>query len=319
MVALDRIRLNGPPAPLKPARLRPGAAIGVAALSGRVDAEKLGRGIAYLRSRGHEVVEAENVRRIEGDFAGGDRERAEGYRRLLRDPGVDAIFFARGGWGAARTLAHLDAWEIAANPKIHLGGSDLASFFAFVRRRTGLICFHGPMVAVDFAAVPPDPETARSWEAMLGGETPEFPIDPSDVVCGGAGAGPLAGGCLSILASIEGTPESLDTRGAVLFWEDVHEEIYRLDRMLSQLRRAGKLEGLAGVIIGVLEDIRHNGRPGEEALVSLLRGHFGSAPYPVVRNWPSGHGLRNRTLPLGARVSLDTGLGVLRFEEAGVQ
>lgn len=318
MVALDRIRLNGPPAPLKPPRLRPGAAIGVAALSGRVDPEKLGRGLAYLCSRGYAVVEADNLRAADGDFAGNDRERAEGYRRLLRDPGIAAIFFARGGWGAARTLAHLDAAEIAANPKIHLGGSDLASLFSFVRARTGLVCFHGPMVAVDFAAVRPDPETARSWEAQLGGETAEFPIDPANVIRPGAGAGPLAGGCLSILASVEGTPESLDTLGAILFWEDVHEEIYRLDRMLAQLRRAGKLEGLAGVIIGVLEDIRHNGRPDEEGLSSLLRDHFGDAPYPVVRNWPSGHGLRNRTLPLGARASLDTGLGVVRFE-SGVE
>ena len=318
MIALDRIRLNGPPAPLKPPRLRPGATLGIAALSGRVDPAKLDRGIAYLRSRGYRVVEAENVRRVEGDFAGGDRERAEGYRRLLRDDSVDAIVFARGGWGAARTLDYLDASEIARHPKIHLGGSDLASFFAFARRSSGLVCFHGPMAAVDFALEPPDPETARSWEAQLSGEKEEFPIDPADVVRPGRGSGPLAGGCLSILASIEGTPEAVDTRGAILFWEDVHEEIYRIDRMLSQLRRAGRLEGLSGVIIGSLEEIQRHGKPDEQGLSALLSGHFGSAPYPVIRNWPSGHGRRNRTMPLGARVSLDTDSGRLRFEEPGV-
>jgi muramoyltetrapeptide carboxypeptidase len=318
MIALDRIRLNGPPAPLKPPKLRPGATIGIAALSGRVNAERLDAGIAYLRSRGYAIVEAENLRRSEGDFAGTDRQRADGYRKLLRDPAIAAILFARGGWGASRTLLHLDPAEIASHPKIHMGGSDLASFFAFARRRTGLICFHGPMVAVDFAASPPDPETAQSWEPLLSGAEPEYRLDPSDIVRPGKGSGPLVGGCLSILVSIEGTPDSVDTEGAVLFWEDVHEEIYRLDRMLTQLRRAGKLDGLAGVIIGLLEQIEHNGKRDEESLSSLLRDHFGRAPYPVVRNWPSGHGRRNRALALGVRVSLDAEAGRMAFAEPGV-
>ncbi|MGH9443655.1 MAG: S66 peptidase family protein [Thermoanaerobaculia bacterium] len=290
----------------------------MAALSGRVDGEKLDRGISYLRSRGYGVVEADNIRRVDGDFAGSDLERAEGYRALLRDPDVEAILFARGGWGAARTLGHLDPGEISKNPKIHLGGSDLASFFAFLRRRTGLICFHGPMVAVDFASRPPDAETAGSWEALLAGETPEFSIGSEDVVRPGSGAGPLVGGCLSILASLEGTPDALDTRGTILFWEDVNEEIYRLDRMLTQLRLAGRLDGLAGVIIGTLEEIHRHGKRDEAGVASLLSDHFGSAGFPVVRNWPSGHGLRNRTLPLGARVRVDADRGLVRFEEPGV-
>ncbi len=318
MIALDRIRLNGPPAPLKPPRLEPGGVIGVAALSGRVAPDKLDRGIAYLRSRGYGIVEAQNLRRSEGDFAGSDRQRAEGYRALLRDPGVQAIFFARGGWGAARTLPFLEASEIAAHPKIHMGGSDLASFFAFARRRTGLTCFHGPMVAVDFAAKSPDEETLSAWEPILSGSAPSFSIDPADRLCAGRGAGPLVGGCLSILVSIEGTPDAIETAGAILFWEDVHEEVYRLDRMLTQLRGAGKLDGLAGVIIGSLEQIEHNGKRDEDRLSSLLRDHFGRAPYPVVRNWPSGHGRRNRTLPLGARVTLDANADRVIFEEAGV-
>jgi muramoyltetrapeptide carboxypeptidase len=290
----------------------------VAALSGRVDTEKLDRGIAYLRSRGYKVVEAENLRNSNGDFAGSDRERAEGYRSLVRDSGVAAIFFARGGWGAARTLPLLDAEEIATHPKIHMGGSDLASLFAFFRRRIRLNCFHGPMVAVDFSADSPDSETSAGWEPILAGKTPAYRVDPADVLCAGRGSGPLVGGCLSILVSMEGTQDAIDTRGAVLFWEDVHEEVYRLDRMLDQLRRAGRLDGLAGVIIGALEQIEHNGKRDEDRLSSLLRDHFGGAPYPVVRNWPSGHGRRNRTLPLGARVSVDADAGRVTFDEPAV-
>jgi muramoyltetrapeptide carboxypeptidase len=174
------------------------------------------------------------------------------------------------------------------------------------------------MVAVDFAASPPDPDTAQTWEPLLSGALPEYRLDPSDIVRPGRGTGPLVGGCLSILVSIEGTADALETGGALLFWEDVNEEIFRLDRMLTQLRRAGKLDGLAGVIIGSLEQIEHNGKRDEESLASLLQHHFGEAPYPVVRNWPSGHSRRNRTLALGARVSLNADLGRLAFEEPGV-
>ena len=320
MIAPDRIRLTGPSAPLsKPPALRPGATIGVAALSGRVDPVKLDAGIARLVSRGYRVVEAANVRRSDGARAGSDAERAAGYRALLTDPRVDAIFFARGGWGAARVLDLLDPDEAARHPKIHMGGSDLTTLFAWLQVRARLVAFHGPMVAVDFARDSPDAETDASWEPVLRGDAPiEFAVGKGQVVSPGAAAGALVGGCLSLLVGLEGTPESVDTSGRIVFWEDVGEEIYRLDRMLTQWKRAGRFAGAAGVIIGTLENITNQGRPDSHAVSSLLDEHFGSAPYPVVRDWPSGHGARNRTLPLGARVSIDTGAGVVRFEEPAV-
>jgi muramoyltetrapeptide carboxypeptidase len=290
----------------------------VAALSGAIDPAKLDAGIAYLKSRGYRVVEARNLRTVRGDFSGDDRERAAGYRELLLEGDVAAIFFARGGWGASRTLAHLDAEEISAHPKIHMGGSDLASFFSFVRRQTGLVGFHGPMVAVDFAASPPDSETDRTWEPLLSGGTFDYRIDPADCLRPGRAEGLLVGGCLSLLVSLEGTPDAVETEGAILFWEDVHEELYRIDRMLTQLHRAGRLDCVAGVIIGSLEEIRHNGKRDDDALASLLQEHFGRNAGPVVRNWPSGHGRRNRALPLGARVVLDADSGRLTLPEPAV-
>ena len=321
MIAPDRIRLTGPSAPFrKPPALRPGARIGVAALSGRVDPERLDAGIARLRGRGYAVVEADNVRRTDPfGRAGTDAERAAGYRALLRDPSVEAIFFARGGWGAARVLDRLDPDEAARHPKIHMGGSDLTTLFAWLQARAGLVAFHGPMVAVDFARPEPDPETESAWEPVLRGDAPiEWALDPSRIVAGGAGAGPLVGGCLSLLVALEGTPEAIDTRGKVVFWEDVGEELYRIDRMLTHWKRAGRFAEPAGVIIGTLENIRNNGRPDEAALSALLADHFAAAPYPVVRDWPSGHGARNRTLPLGTRVSIDSARSAVRFEERAV-
>lgn len=303
----------------KPPRLPAGGTLGIAAVSGAVSPEKLDRGIAYLRRRGYRVVEAPNLRSVHRGFAGSDEERARGYRELLLDPRVNAILFARGGWGAARILPLLDPGEIRAHSKIQMGGSDLASLFSYLRNQCGLGAFHGPMVAVDFAREPVDPETDSAWEPALRGEVPvEVPFEPAQVVAPGAGGGPLIGGCLSILASLEGTPEAIRPDGCVLFWEDVGEELYRLDRMLAQLRRAGKLKNLAGVIIGQLESITREGKPDEESLTDLLSEYFAGAGYPVVRDWPAGHGRRNRAMALGARLEIDTARKAVRFMEAGV-
>jgi len=320
MIAPDRIRLTGSSAHFsKPPALPPGGTIGVAAISGPVDPAKLDAGIARLRSRGYAVVEAANVRRSVGLHAGTDAERAAGYRALVTDPEVDAIFFARGGWGAARVLERIDPDEVARHPKIHMGGSDLTTLFAWLHARARLAAFHGPMVAVDFARPEPDPVTDAAWEPILRGEAPiAIPVAPRQVVARGSASGPLVGGCLSMLVALEGTPEALDTRGRIVFWEDVGEELYRLDRMLTHWRRAGRFREPAGVIIGKLENIRNNGARDEDSLSSLLAEHFASAPFPVVRDFPAGHGTTNRTLPLGARTTVDTEAGAVRFEEAAV-
>ena len=317
MTVLDRIRLTGPSAPFRlPPALSPGATIGVAALSGRVDVAKLDAGIARLTSLGYRVREAANLRLGHGDFAGDDGERADGYRALVADPGVDAIFFARGGWGAARVLDLLDAAEIAARPKIHMGGSDLTTLFAYLHAHARLVCFHGPMVAVDFARSDPDRATEESWQSVLSGVPQEFPLAPEQILRPGSASAPVVGGCLSMLVALEGTPEALSTEGRIVFWEDVHEEIYRLDRMLTQWKRAGRFDRVAGVIIGALEDIRHNGEDDARALSALLSDHFGDAPFPVVRDWPAGHGRLNRALALGGEVAIDTARGVARMARA---
>ncbi|HLN80685.1 MAG TPA: LD-carboxypeptidase, partial [Thermoanaerobaculia bacterium] len=240
---------------MKPPRLRPGGTIGVANVSGPVDEARLERGLAALRSKGYRVVEAENVRLRDGFLAGSDSERATGYRALLRDPSVDAIFFARGGYGASRALGHLDPGEIRSYPKIHLGGSDLTALFAFVAKHAALVACYGPMVAVQMAD-----EAQLDWERVLSGERPETAVVAAgDVVASGVSEGPLVGGCLSLVASLCGTPEAIDGPGSVLFWEDVGEETYRLDRMLTQLERSGTFDGLQAMIVGSIAPGRREG------------------------------------------------------------
>jgi muramoyltetrapeptide carboxypeptidase len=296
---------------IKPPALRPGATIGLAAVSGPVEESRLEAGIARLREKGYRVVEASNLRRRTGFLAGTDQERAAGYRELLGDPSVNAIVFARGGYGAARILALLDEKEARSTPKIHLGGSDLTVLFAWLTQAVGLVAFYGPMVAVGWPE-----QDGLDWERVLSGEIPApHRFSPEDVLSPGAGEGPLAGGCLSLLASLSGTPEQLAADGAVLFWEDVGEEPYRLDRMLTQLERAGAFDRLSGMVIG---SVVPPAGEAPEALRSWLADRFRGAPFPVAMNLPAGHLLRSRTLPLGTRVRLEIGRdAALTFCEPG--
>lgn len=283
---------------LRPPRLKPGSTIGIAAVSGPVDGEKLEAGIARLCSRGYRVARARNLGERRGFLAGPDSERAAGYLELLRDEGVQAIFFARGGYGSSRVLRHLDADTIRAHPKIHMGGSDLTALFAFLSRGAQLATFYGPMVAVEIAR-----QDGLDWERVLTGETPaSHEFAPEQVLAGGRGEGPLVGGCLSLLASLAGTPDAVRADGRILFWEDVGEEVYRLDRLLTQLERSGTFDGLQGMVIGSVVAARTDSpRQVEE----YLRERFARAPFPVAWGLPAGHLDRPRTLPLGLPVRLD--------------
>jgi muramoyltetrapeptide carboxypeptidase len=291
----------------------------VAAVSGPVDEDRLRPGVAELERRGYRVRLASNALVRRGLFAGSDEERARGYRELLQDPEVGAVFFARGGYGAARILDHLSVEEIEARPVIHLGGSDLTVLFAFLLQRVGLVTFYGPMPAVSMAS--PADAGHLDWEEVLAGARPEtHAFAPADILVGGTGEGPLVGGCLSLLSSMAGTPEALDARGAVLFWEDVGEEAYRLDRMLTQLERSGTLDRLQAMLIGSISPGARGGGEPPEAVAAWLEDRLRGAPFPVVRGFPAGHLARPRTLPLGARVRLEAneGAGRLEFLDSGV-
>ena len=298
---------------IKPPALRPGVAIGVAAISGPVEESRLEAGLAKVRARGYRVVEASNLRRRAGFLAGTDEERAAGYRELLRDRSVDAIVFARGGYGAMRVVPRLEVGEIRANPKIHLGGSDLTALFAWLTQSAGLVAFYGPMVAVEMAE-----QDGLDWEAVLSGEIPApHRFSPKEVLSPGTAQGPLVGGCLSLLASLAGTPEAVAADGAILFWEEVGEATYRLDRMLTQLERAGTFDKLRGMVIGSVVPMAGE---APEASLGWLAERFREAPFPVAVNLPAGHLPRPRTLPLGIRARLRLeGSPALEFLEPAVE
>lgn len=289
-----------------PPPVEPGAVVGVAALSGPVDPVALDAGVEGLYELGFEPLLAANLGRRESLFAGSDGERAAGFHDLISDPRVEAVFFARGGHGVLRLLPRLD-WTLLARRDIaYVGYSDLTALLGSLISRTGLATFHGPMVASDLSRGLADLER-ESLLAALRGE----PLDAAELAgWGGRCEGRLLGGCLSLLAATVGTDWQPDLEGAVLFWEDVNEPLYRVDRMLTQLRLSGTVSRLEGMVIGrfaVTEESE------QELLPQLLEEWGRTLRVPVLYGLTSGHCQPNLTLALGRTVRIDADSGSMCY------
>jgi muramoyltetrapeptide carboxypeptidase len=305
-------------------RLVPGDTVGVAALSGPPDPDALAAGVRALEGFRYRVRLAPNVLAREPllGLAGAAEERAAGYRALLVDPDVRAIVFARGGYGVASALPYLDAAVAAAHKKIHCGFSDLTVLSSWLLK-AGVPSFHGPMVAADLARGL-DPLSASFFPSMLEGGGPKrifFEGEEgkggatgSSVLAPGAATGRLVGGCLSLLAASVGTPWEFDYSGALLFFEDIAEEAYRIDRMLGTLIDSGRFAKLSGILIGSLSAVTFAGVEDAARLRAVLEARLAPLGIPVALGLPAGHCGPNATLPVGARAAWD-GAGTLTFLE----
>ncbi len=292
--------------PSLPPPVFPGDRVGIAALSGPVKASRLRRGARALRGLGFEPVEASNLRTRKGLFAGDEPTRLAAFYELVADPTVRAIFFARGGYGVPRLLDLLD-WELLARyPKAYVGYSDLTPFLLQVVSRLGWVSFHGPMVAADLARGLLPMERSSLLAALAGRYPAKLSLGP----CRGreAAEGPILGGCLSLLTALLGTPFAPDLDSALLFFEDLHEPPYRLDRMLTHLRLSGNLQHLKGLMVGHLVAGREGGRkaPGaERPLRARVRELADSFEWPLAFGLRTGHASPNLTVPLGLQGRLD--------------
>jgi muramoyltetrapeptide carboxypeptidase len=285
----------------------------VVAPAGPIRAGQLRAGLAYLRARGYRIVEGRHLRARRGYLAGTDADRAADLNRAMADPRLDAVVFARGGYGSARLLDRLDFTPLRRRPKLFLGYSDITAFYAALQLSTGIPGFYGPMV-LNFNAPGREFREASLWRVLE--RRPgwnRFRFSRRGVLRGGRAEGTLIGGCLSLLASLVGTPYDLDTRGAILFWEEVDEEPYKIDRMLHHLKMAGKLDRLRGMVVGKLH--RCGPRPGTRALTlrEILQDHLAGSTFPVVTEFPAGHAPGKVTLPLGLPARLDATSGELRI------
>ena len=239
--------------------------------------------------------------------------RVHGLMDLVDDEGVDAILCARGGYGCHRIVADLDPLRVRAAAKPLIGFSDVTTLLLWQRKSAGLVGFHAPMLERREGMLP---EELDSLVRVLSGDA--APVLEGEAHGGGRGEGRLVGGSLTLLAASLGTPWEVDTRGAILLFEDVHEKPYALDRLLQQLRAAGKLEALAGVGVGHLLDCVDpmRGTPSAEEVVLEALAPLG---IPLVLGLPFGHGRPNLTWPFGVRGALDGERGEFEILEVGLE
>jgi muramoyltetrapeptide carboxypeptidase len=302
--------------PRKPPRLHEGDLIAIISPAAAVQEQILRRGCEEIERLGFTVRIGSRALDRHRFLAGTDQDRVQELVAMFHDPAVRAIFCSRAGYGSGRLLPLLDFSLLGRAPKIFLGYSDVTFLLNAFVQRSGFVCFHGPAVAGEFALG----FSHRSLTHLLsllttgwGEPSIAFPA----VLREGMAEGQLLGGCLSLLVAMLGTPFALDTTGAILFIEDVGERPYRIDRMLTHLKQAGKLDNLAGVIFGEM-----TGCLGDTAdpslLLSVIADVFADYSYPIGFGLPAGHGGENLALPLGTRVRLDTRQQVLTFLEPAV-
>ena len=285
--------------------LRPEGVIGLIAPAGpaTLDVEKAGQ---WMRARGHELRIFPGVYEREGYLAGSDAVRLRDLHAAFADPEVDAIFCLRGGYGTPRLLDSLDFNLLRANPKPLVGYSDITALHLAITRHAGFVTFHGPMLNADLLGDKQQPTESSLFSMLRGqlsaGSVLAHPVDyPLTTIEPGIACGPLLGGNLSMIAAVMGTDYEIDADGIILFIEDVNEPLYRIDRLLTHLRLAGKLAHIAGVLVGDMAGVDN------AALERLLKQTFEPLCIPVLSGWRSGHCDPNLTLPMGARVRLDAG------------
>lgn len=297
-----------------PPALRAGDTVGVIAPAGPITAEALAVGLAALEGRGYRPVHLPGILDRDLYFAGSVERRLDELHRMFADPEVKGIVCFRGGYGTNYLLPHLDLDLIGSHPKFFCGCSDVTTLLTYFCDRAGLVVFHGPMLQRD---AQPEGVDEESWRTATSGEpyVHDFGKDVQVLVPGHA-EGMLYGGCLSLLCASLGTPYEIETRGTILFIEDVAEPAFRIDRMLMQLKLAGKLDRVRGIIFGEMLDCAR-GAQGYTLQDVVLRV-FGNLGIPVVYGLPSGHVTRrNITIPLGVAAQLDAAAtAVLRHAAA---
>ena len=296
-----------------PPSLTKGDTIGLVAPAGPIiNRSNFTAGVRILEKRGFRVKYNRHLLHAKGYLAGSDKERAEEFNSLWSDPEVKGLMAARGGYGCMRMLDLVDMQQIRKNPKILIGFSDLTVLLTAIHKKTGLVTYHGPVVTT-LASI--DKQSQTSFFNVLTGKTTGL-IKPSrvQILKGGKAKGILLGGNLTTLVHMIGTPYELLWKDAILFVEDIGESPYRLDRLLTHLDRAGRLQKIQGLILGTFSDDNRKEDPGLARCVSeLVLALLAKRDIPVWANFPAGHGRRNLTLPLGMGVALDSSAGTLHF------
>ena len=311
---------------VKPKRLAEGDTVGlVAPASAAFEQDNITLAKEQLEAIGLKVKIGEHAFDRWGYFAGRDRDRAADINRMFADDSVAGIVCFTGGWGSPRVLPYLDYAMIARKPKVFIGFSDITALLIAIHQRTGLVTFHGPVGGSTL-----EPYSLESFRRSIMNADPIGALSPPDKkpselvnrgnrivkLAGGKASGRLIGGNLTLVAALMGTPWEIQTDGAIVFLEDVREDVYRIDRMLTQLALGGKFDKAAGVVFGRCSQCAYEGP--SFSLEDVLRDRFGSLPIPAISGLSFGHIEQKLTLPVGAMATIDADAGTLTIDEGAV-
>lgn len=301
---------------IKPKALETGSVIGISAPSSSFSPEKFKNGVEILKSLGLKVKFSQEIAsRKVGYLAGSDEERAAELSSMLNDPDIDAIMFARGGYGIQRIMPLLDFSSFKKNPKLVIGYSDLTALTSYITSSLKTVCLYGPVVT---ALSENNEVTIASLNRAIRSSQSLEPIQSQafQVLKSGEAKGRLLGGCLSLLSSSIGTEYELKADGGILFIEDFNENIYKYDRMLTHLKNSGILKNVNGIVfgsMGLVEDEK------PEQLWNMVSDVLSDFDGPVLAGLSSGHTAPFFTLPLGVECKLVTDEPGIIFEESALK
>jgi len=288
---------------IRPPYLKKGDKIGIAAPARRITFDEVHPSIKLFQKWGLEVVLGINVFGIENQFAGTDNQRQADFQQMLDDPSIRAIICARGGYGTVRIIDKLDFTGFCRNPKWLVGYSDITVLHAHVNKHFKIETLHSVM-PVNIKEVDFNNDSIESLRKALFGEKLFYSKPITFHFKTGLSEGILTGGNLSILYSLMGTASELETNGKILFLEDVDEYLYHIDRMMMNLKRAGKLGKLNGLIVGGMDRMNDNVIPFGKTANEIISEAVAEYHYPVCFDFPAGHGSINLALILGRSIRL---------------
>ncbi len=287
----------------RPLPLRAGQKVTVLAPAGRISREAVAAGLAGLREWGLQVETGEHLFALEYQFAGTDPQRLADLQRALDDPETGAIICARGGYGTTRIVDGLDFTAFLRQPKWLVGYSDITTLHLHLHR-LGVESLHATMPLLFGRDTP---SSMGSLQNLLFGGEMDYSVAPHPLNRPGEGSGVLVGGNLALLVSNIGTASDVDTQNKVLFLEDINEYLYSLDRMMVQLKRSGKLAGLAGLVVGHFTDSKDNDIPFGKDPYEIVADAVRAYGFPVCYGFPVGHEPENWAMPCGRTVHLAVG------------
>ncbi|HOM90405.1 MAG TPA: LD-carboxypeptidase [Bacteroidia bacterium] len=284
-----------------PPPLVAGDTVAIVATARKVSRDEMAPAIGILQQWGLQVVEGENLYADKNQFAGDDSLRAEDFQWALDNPKIKAVLFARGGYGSVRIIDRINFSEFKINPKWLIGFSDITTIHSHVHNQLNVATLHAPM-AINFPKTPD--AVLKQIKDFLFGNSIVLNAQAHLLNRMGNAKGQLVGGNLSILYSLTASASDIDTKGKILFLEDLDEYLYHIDRMMMQLKRCGKLHSLAGLVVGAMSDMKDNTIPFGKTAEEIIAEHVSEYDFPVCFNFPAGHITENNPLALGGYAKL---------------